>query len=273
MMNGQQLAIAIANTRANISAYRPDVLQRLVAQGARASLETHTDAVAQAAHDLTRRGHRCVSELARLDDLIAVAGDCCSPGPNTDPRCTRDGRRICDYDRIGDRDDVTGGDQPFSLSPEPQAGFSWWNPALFRMYAHDQSNPSITRWEGLFITLITIGSHPVEGFNAQPAAGVNQGIAVNDYVVPDNSGVPVGWPVFSNSANSNQLEIAGIGLWPAAVNYRVFCSVMGNPRKSPGGPDFRCAPGAVGTQNGGNMVGPSTGVATALPSSRALGSM
>lgn len=154
---------------------------------------------------------------------------CCPPGPNTSPMCTSDGRRICDYDRVGDRDPGVAGNGIFTLTPAPAAGFAFWRPKLVRMFAHDTVNPSIPRWEGLFITLTTIGAHPVEGFATPPAAGVVAGVHFGDYVVPDNSGVPVGWPDFSNAANEQALVISGIGLWAAGVTFSSYVTVMGNP--------------------------------------------
>lgn len=166
-------------------------------------------------------------------NLLAVGErTCCPPGPNTSPMCTLDGRRICDYDRVGDRDIGVAGNGIFTLTPQPAAGFSQWRPKMVRMFAHDVTNPSIPRWEGLFITTITIGQHPVEGFSVAPAAGAVAGIHFGDFVVPDNSGVPVGWPDFTNEALSNQLTISGIGMWSADIDFTAYVTVMGNPIKN-----------------------------------------
>lgn len=166
-------------------------------------------------------------------------GDCCPPGPNSTPGCTIDGRRICDYDRVGDRDS-SAGNAAFSLSPQPQSSFSWWRPKLVRLAAFDSTNPSTPRWEGLFITSITVGQHPVEGFSDDPSATVTSGVHFGDFVVPDPTGVPVGWPDFSNDANANQLVIDGIGLWNANITVLTFCTVMGNPLDNRAGVDRRC---------------------------------
>jgi hypothetical protein len=198
----------------------------------------------QLQEDLRKRPNGYVDALDRVDALrsdpeyvnrLAIGErSCCPPGPNTSPMCTLDGRRICDYDRVGDRDPGLAGNTAFSLSPQPAASFSWWRPKLIRFFAHDTTNPSIPRWEGLFVTLITVGAHPVEGFSTAPAAGVAAGVHAGDFVVPDNSGVPVGWPDFSNDANSNQLVFSGIGLWNAGITYSTYLTVMGNGMRVPG---------------------------------------
>lgn len=169
---------------------------------------------------------------------------CCPPGPNTSPACTADGRRICDYDRIGARSDDTNGQAVFSVTPAPAASFAWWRPRLVRSFAIDTTNPSIPRWEGDFVTVLTIGDHPVEGFNNAPTVLVTQGVHLGDYVTPDVTGIPVGWPDVSNVANSNQIVMSGISLWQAGVHQFVFLTVMGNPLKSEGGDPRRCHPGS-----------------------------
>lgn len=199
--------------------------------------------------DLRRKGGGYIDALAKVEALrsdpdyvnrFAVgARDCCPPGPNTSPMCTADGRRICDYDRVGDRDPGIAGNAVFTLTPNPAAGFAWWRPKMVRMFAHDTVNPSIPRWEGLFITLITIGAHPVEGFATPPAAAVTDGVHFGDFVVPDNTGVPVGWPDFSNVANAKNLVISGIGLWAAGVTFSSYVTVLGNPL-DPNGAECRC---------------------------------
>lgn len=173
-------------------------------------------------------GRRGAPDLDWRDE-VAIGGDCCPPGPNTTPACTVDGRRLCDYDRVGNRTLAFAGQTTFTLAPSPAAGFAWWKPKLVRGFAHDNTNPSIPRWEGLFITLITIGAHPVEGYSTPPAAGVVSGVHFGDYVTPDNTGIPVGWPRFSNAAQENALSIQGFSLWGAAISTIAYFSVMGNP--------------------------------------------
>lgn len=173
-------------------------------------------------------------------------GDWCPPGPNASVMCTADGRRICDYDRVGARTESVAGQGIITLNPQPSAGFSWWVPRLVRMFAHDVVNPSIPRWEGDFLTSITIGSHPVEGFSNPATVGQLSGIHMGDFVVPDNSGVPVGWSAFSNDANSNGLAISGISLWQAGINQFAYITIMGNPsRDGAFGNTGRCHPGSV----------------------------
>lgn len=203
------------------------------------------------AHTATRRRDAFVRALEvvalkreRGDSHPVAIGEglCCPPGPNTQVQCTIDNRRMCDYDRVGNRTLTTAGNAQFTLEPQPGAGYSFWRPKMVRGWAHLTSNPSIPAWEGLFITNITVGSHPVEGFSTAPAAGVQDGIAFGDYVVPTTDAVPVGWPVFSNEANSNQLVITGIGLWPAASAYIAYITVLGNARKALDGNDCRVHP-------------------------------
>ncbi len=168
---------------------------------------------------------------------------CCPPGPNTSVYCTVDGRRICDYDRIGGMSDDVNGQAVFTVTPQPSASFAWWRPKLVRGFAIDVTNPSIPRWEGDFVTVLTIGDHPVEGFNTAPTIAVRQGVHLGDYVTPDVTGIPVGWADLSNTANANQLVFSGISLWQAGVHQFVFLSVMGNPLKN--GEVRRCHPESV----------------------------
>lgn len=172
-------------------------------------------------------------ELARVAELRGLAvGESCNtcvpPGPNADPLCTADGRRVCDYDRIGFRTLTTAGNGAFQLTPVPSAGNAWWKPRMTRMYAHLTADPSIPAWEGLFITSITVGTSPIEGFNTAPAAGVQTGVHFGDYVTPTPPGIPVGWPSISNAANERQIVIDGIGLWPAASAYIAYVTILGN---------------------------------------------
>lgn len=202
-----------------------------------------------------RRGnrHAFVSALAEVDarrEAVAVGEGCgqpmsCSIGPNTQPHCYVDGRRLCDYDRVGVRTVSTAGDAVFTLSPQPAAGSAYWRPKATRMWAIRASDPSIPAWEGLFITSITVGTAPVEGFNNAAAAGQLQGVAFADYVVPDWDAVPVGWPVFSNDANAQQLIISGIGLWPTASNYIAGVSVLGNRFNPANATESRCHDGST----------------------------
>ncbi len=190
---------------------------------------------------------------------VAVGDGCCPPGVNTQPQCTIDGRRMCDYDRVGHRTLTTAGNGVFSLIPQPSAGNSWWRPKMVRSFAHLTSNPSVPAWEGLFITSITVGTSPVEGFNNPAAATIQDGIHFGDYVVPDTSAVPVGWPKFSNTANSNQLILSGIGLWPVASAFIAYVTVLGNTLND-AGQDCRVndkSPRVPAMPTGG----PSTGVA------------
>lgn len=177
---------------------------------------------------------RRVHELrhARARDAALAVGDNCNacvpPGPNADPMCTADGRRVCDYDRIGFRTLTTAGNAAFQLTPVPGAGNSWWKPRMVRMYAHLTADPSIPAWEGLFLTSITVGTSPIEGFNAPPTAAVQAGVHFGDYVTPTPPGIPVGWPSISNQANERSISIDGIGLWPAASNFIAYVSILGN---------------------------------------------
>ena len=162
---------------------------------------------------------------------VAV-GDACNsctpPGPNTDPNCTADGRRACDYDRIGFRTLSTAGNAAFALTPVPAAGNSWWVPRMARAYAHLTADPSIPAWEGLFLTSITVGTSPVEGFNLPPTAAVQAGVHFGDFVTPTPPGISVGWPRISNAANERNISIQGIGLWPAASAFIAYFTIMGN---------------------------------------------
>lgn len=199
----------------------------------------------QFVHDLDAVEARRSDPEYRNELAIGDAcGDWCPPGPNTSLMCTADGRRICDYDRVGARTESVAGQGVITLDPQPSAGFSWWIPRLVRMFAHDVTNPSIPRWEGDFITAITIGSHPVEGFSNPATVGQLSGIHMGDFVVPDNSGVPVGWAPFSNDANSNALNISGISLWQVGVNQYAYITVMGNPSKN-GDFGSRCHPSST----------------------------
>lgn len=216
------------------------------------------------------RLHGVIANAARaLDEIDALrqapeyrrnvavgAGQCydngCSPGPNSSPLCTRDGRRICDYDRVGVRQAVVAGTTIFSLSPQPGSGFPFWRPKMARANAIDSANPSIPRWEGLFVTQLTVGGHPVEGFNAAPAAGVTQGVSLGDYVVPDPSGIPVGWPEFSITGQARELVFAGISLWNAAIGFNVMLTVLGNPLETMNGRDCRCHQGSSAVPPAGN---------------------
>jgi hypothetical protein len=216
----------------------------------------YTEALDKVDADRSSEGYR---------NTLAV-GDarCCPPGPNTSIGCTADGRRICDYDRIGARSDDVNGQGVITIEPQPSAGFSWWRPRLVRGFAHDVTNPSIPRWEGDFITLIQIGQHPVEGFSAAPSVTEQQGVHFGDFVVPDNSGIPVGWPEFSNEANSNQFIMQGISLWQAGVHQYAYFTIMGNPLDSRTGPAMRCnpestPPGPVGGATAGNYSNPGQG--------------
>lgn len=207
-------------------------------------------------HDLDKVDARRSAD--DYENELAVGDRCCPPGPNTGVYCTADGRRICDYDRVGQRTlSVTGGGI-ITLSPQPGASFSWWRPRLIRMFAHDVTNPSIPRWEGDFLTLIQIGQHPVEGFSTAPAAGVVDGIHMADFVTPDNSGIPVGWPDFSITGQSNQLTVSGISLWQVGVLQLAYLTIMGNPLNERNGNAQRCngnstpPSGIPGTSTGGS---------------------
>lgn len=184
------------------------------------------------------------SSLEYRNELLAV-GDarCCPPGPNAGVYCTVDGRRICDYDRIGGMSDDVNGQAAFTVSPQPSASWAWWRPKLVRSFAIDVTNPSIPRWEGDFVTILTIGDHPVEGFNTAATITARQGTHLGDYVTPDVTGIPVGWPDVSNTANANQLTFSGISFWQAGVHQFVFLSIMGNPIKN--GELRRCHPDSV----------------------------
>lgn len=207
-----------------------------------------------------RRGDGFLDALAKVDKLreqrVAV-GDVgcgqpptCPIGPNTQRQCYIDGRRICDYDRVGSRTLTTAGNAAFAIVPAPAAGSAWWRPKATRAWAFRTDDPSIPAWEGLFITSITVGTAPVEGFNTlAPTAATQQGIFFGDYVVPDGDAIGVGWPVFSNTANEQQLSIQGIGLWPAAAAYIAGFSVLGN-RYDPGtATESRCHNGSAPLPN------------------------
>lgn len=217
--------------------------------------------------DVTRRGRRStfVEALDAVDarrsdpnyvNRVAI-GDrpapgngmsctsCTVPGPNTSVYCTVDGRRLCDYDKVGQRTAALAGNTvALSLSPQPSAGFAFWRPKMIRGHAIDATNPSIPRWEGIFLTGITVGSHPIEGFFTSPAAGVVDGIFFGDWVTPDPAGIPVGWPKFSNTSNALSLQVSGIGLWNAGVSFIAGVTVFGNP-VSLEGMESRCHPQAT----------------------------
>lgn len=204
--------------------------------------------------------HEFVQALAAVDERreqhareraagIAVGDGCgqpmtCAIGPNTQPQCFVDGRRLCDYDRVGSRTASTAGNAIFSLQPEPGAGSVFWRPKGVRASAVRASDPSIPAWEGLFVTGITVGTAPVEGFNNAPTATITDGIFLGDYVVPDGTAIPVGWPPFSTLAMKQQLQIFGIGLWPAASAYFAGVTVLGNRYDPATASESRCHPQA-----------------------------
>lgn len=207
----------------------------------------------------TRAGFEHVDELRRVFELRSepeykhrrrvVVGDACNsctpPGPNMDPNCTADGRRVCDYDRIGYRTASTAGNAIFTLIPVPAAGNSWWAPRMARAYAHLTADPSIPAWEGLFLTTITVGTAPIEGFNTPPAAGVQSGVHFGDFVTPTPPGIPVGWPRISNAANERNISIGGIGLWPAASSFIAYITILGNVLPTCDGQPGRINPGST----------------------------
>ena len=210
----------------------------------------------QFAEDLRRgSGHDFAKMLDAIDarrsapnyvNRVAV-GDRCStacvpPGANADPMCTADGRRICDYDRVGARSNAFAGQTTFAISPQPTSTYAFWRPRMVRGHAIDAGNPSIPRWEALFITNITVGGHPIEGNSATPTTAVLDGFFFGDYVVPDASAVPVGWPAFSNTANNRQLVITGVSLWAAAINTIAALDVLGNPMSALDGNPCRTHP-------------------------------
>lgn len=181
---------------------------------------------------------------------VAVGADGCGQppcaiGPNTDRRCYVDNRRLCDYDRVGFRTLTTAGNTIFTMTPEPAAGSAWWRPKATRMWAIRTDDPSIPAWEGLFITSITVGTSPVEGFNTPAAAGVQAGVFFGDYVLPDGDAIGVGWPIFSNVSNAQQLIISGIGLWPAAAAFIAGISVLGNKWDPSTATESRCHNGSA----------------------------
>lgn len=203
--------------------------------------------------------HDFVRALADVDrrraagESVAVAGVCgtgmppanCGTGPNVEPHCYTDGRRLCDLDRVGARTGSIAGNGTFSISPQPGAGSAWWRPRAVRGYAFRTADPSIPAHEGLFVTSVTVGTAPVEGFNTPAAAGVTDGISFGEYVVPDLIAVPVGWPIFSLTNLAQALVVSGIGLWPAASTYIAGLTVLGNRSGGPSDPnESRVHPGS-----------------------------
>lgn len=222
-----------------------------------AARSSDASALEQGAHDLRSKGNAWLDELDRVGDLrshpgyvnkVAIAGPgagCCPPGPNTNPMCTRDGRRLCDYDAVGVRTGATAGNAIFNLSPQPAAGFTRWRPKLVHGFAFDSGNPSVPRWEGLFVTNITVGQHPVVGYSTAAAAGVLDGQPFADWVTPDPAGVPVGWPDFTPTALQRALVISGIGLWNVGITFIAQITIYGNPIDDDQNCEKRCNPGST----------------------------
>ncbi len=232
-----------------------DVLKRVARKLAAHPAGTLAEAQAQANELVTElAGHDYAGQLA---DKVAIGADDCYPcaprrGNLSPSTCFRGNVKLCDLLRTGSRTVAFAGGAAFTIDIQPGAGADYFEPLGARMWAHDAAAPSVTRWEGLFLTGILVGQTPQESFNGPGAAGTLDGVYMGSYVLPDWCHCPVGWAPFGRTTADKQLRIVGFSLWPVGPLTIGAVEVVGNAYDISGllldccSPAGRCAPNTPG---------------------------
>ncbi len=164
----------------------------------------------------------------RQGQRVTARGPCNpSGGAPANPNCYRDGKSICDYQRVsGSLFAQAAGAAWGPLNVVP-TNTQYFEPMAMEMVVTENGNPNAN--SRVRLTAFAIANTPQEPIHTVPALAATAQFIWSDYYLPGDFGPrPVSWGVFSVAALTKPLQIWGWAPAAPAVAVDINVVVYGN---------------------------------------------